>query len=376
MEFTLVDRLIAKAMQKELDDNFWLYFDSHDKVITFVEQANENRVLPLIYCNLQSAKYLNNAIITELFSRLKKQFLNQIGCSQLLEQEILSAINILNKNDIDYVVLKGFSLSHLIYEFSYLRPFVDIDIFISKSSAEEVKTVLQDAGFYNPNAWEPDAIRSQFTLKKPVSDRLSCYLDIHFEISNDINLQKVITFDEAYFNRTIYQVKKADINLNSLYLCFIHACFHMVKHEHQGDKVRLVWLYDIFLMVKKFDDIDIKNIRELVVRKEIGTVVEYAVKLVSNVFKLEKGMEGFIFRCDGKVPDKFEYLLVGQTRGVTRFLKQLSSTKSFRAKIRYILETVFPPKQIIYNKYGKVSSTFLYLYYLKRLVNGIFKWLK
>jgi hypothetical protein len=376
MEFTLVDRLIAQAMQKEFDDSFWLYFDSRDKVINFVEQANENRVLPLIYCNLQSAKHLNNEIITELYSRLKKQFLNQIGCSQLLEQQMLSVVNLLNKHDIGYVVLKGFSLSHLIYEYSYLRPFVDIDIFISKSSTDEVKAVLQSIGFYNPNSWEPDSIRGQFTLKKLISERLSCYLDIHFEISNDINLQKVITFDEAYFNRTIHQVKNANINLNSLYLCFIHACFHMIKHEHQGDKVRLVWLYDLFLMLQKFDGTDIKNIKELVVKKEIETVVEHAVKLVSIVFKLDEVREEFMFNRDGKTPDKYEYLLIGQTKGITRFLKQLTLLSSFKAKIHYIFETVFPPKQIIYNKYGKVSNMLLCFYYIKRLIGGIIKWLR
>ncbi len=112
--------------------------------------SKEHGVGPMVFAAMQK-HYLDGALLDwcipkELYNRMLKSFLAESSYQILRQYNIENLLDALEREKIEYCVLKGESLSHL-YKEPVLRISTDTDIFIEWKYRERVTCVLKEEGY-------------------------------------------------------------------------------------------------------------------------------------------------------------------------------------------------------------------------------------
>lgn len=351
-----------------------IFTESQAKIL--VEQADIHGVVPLLYEHLRHVDYQqNNKEFRFFVNELKKLNLSRTMCAQVIHKEALSLLKTLNINDISYLVLKGFSLAYTTYAEPQLRPAVDIDIIIKNADIDRAKVIFEKNGYRNIKMWEPKEVHHQFTYSKKLLENVICHWDVHKTISNDNDVSQLLPFEEIYRHRYSTAVGDAWFTSISKPYAFIHASIHFLRHKYRKDTVRLVWLYDLRALANAMTIAEREELVLLVQHKNIDQLIVQAIANVQVHFQSELLISLKNQIQQSSSGDALSYLLDGNRNGLQRFIHQLKSTANIRSAITLITETLIPPKEQIYIKYGVVSNKVLWFFYLKRIVIGFKKWL-
>ena len=340
-----------------------------DHIKTY-EAAIQHGVVGLIHENFK------NLAITPDFPGFIEQINNYHNSYKALNNfvdfEAISVLKILEKEKIDVVVLKGFSLAQQVYNTPFLRPKTDIDILIRSEDKETIKNIFQKLGYINPRGWEPKAIINQFSYKKTLGKGVNVYFDIHLKISNSKKIENILNFDDLLKSANTATLN--GINLINIPHALTHAAFHLLGHKASDDMVKLIWYYDIFLLIKAISGNEKQELLTLINKTGLANLMTHALQLTAQYFPskeltiLLKELEGIPFNSN------FDYLL-GNTSGVRGLWLTLQATKSLQEKISIVKETVFPPPEEIYVKYGKHTKWPLSVLYIRRIMSGTLKYL-
>lgn len=342
-----------------------------------LEEAEIHGIISLLYDRLCISGPRNDEQLFQLFlNGLKNKNLSSALRTNVIHQEAFDLLNELNTNNIHYVVLKGFALAYDIYSKSYLRPSVDIDILIEDKDIERSKVIFLKKGYQNIKEWEPKEVHLQFTYSKPLLQNITCHWDVHRAISNDHEVSNLLPFSEVYARHSITKVGETWFKSISRPHAFIHASIHFLRHKYRKDTVRLIWLYDLFVLADKMTIAESDELILLVKSKGLANIIMQAIEDTLVHFPSE--YLNILKNKVQKLPagNKLNYLLADSSNGLQRFARQLKSTKSISSAFVLVRETLLPPKEQIYSKYGNVSSKLLWLYYIKRVVSGMVKWVR
>ncbi len=141
--------------------------------------AIEHGVAGLLSESLQNNSSHNKTPLTNL---AKDYDIHNSRRLTLLDFQYQLVLQALHKNNIRFIVLKGFALAYSIYSRPSLRTRSDVDILINPDQQGELKQVMSQMGFTNPRGWQPNAILSQFSMRKKITDGLNVDFDIHLKI--------------------------------------------------------------------------------------------------------------------------------------------------------------------------------------------------
>lgn len=292
--------------------------------------------------------------------------------NNFIDYEATSVLKRLKKEKIDVVVLKGFSLAQQVYSAPNLRPKTDIDILIRSEDKEIIKNMFQSLGYINPRGWEPKAIINQFSYKKTLGKGVSVYFDIHLKISNSKKIENILNYEDLLNNAN---TKTCDgINLVNIPHALTHAVFHLLGHKSSGDMVKLIWYYDIYLLVKTISDNEKQELLTLVNNTGLANLMSHTLNLTSQYFP-SKELTVLLKELKGMAFDSNYNYLLGNTSGAKGLWFTLQATDSLKEKISVIKETVFPPPAEIYVKYGKHTKWPLIMLYIRRIISGTLKYL-
>lgn len=308
------------------------------------------------------------------------KFIEQLGnyhnsykiLSSFIDAEATTVLKQLKKEKIDVVVLKGFSLAQQVYSAPFLRPKTDIDILIKEEDKETIKNIFQSLGYNNPRGWEPKAIINQFSYKKSLGKGVNVFFDIHLKISNSKKIENILNYDDLL--KSANTMTCDGINLINIPHALTHAVFHLLGHKASGDMVKLIWYYDINLLIKAADEDTKQELITLINNTGLANLMTYTLKLTAQYFPskeltvLLKALEYLPFNSD------YNYLL-GNTSGAKGLWLTLQASHSLKEKVSVIKETVFPPREEIYVKYGKHTKWPLSMLYIRRIISGTVKYM-
>ncbi len=167
------------------------------------------------------------------------------------ERQALAAIH---DAGIDVLVLKGTALSRWLYEAPRLRPRSDLDLLLrSRDDFDRCRDALSRLGYADRDlpVLPPSFERA---LRKPVGSGEHC-VDVHWRLSNHPAFAESFSFDALWLNRQSLPGLPGSFGLGPVD-AMIHACLHRACNltEAAGDK--LIWLYDIALLSRRFGDGD------------------------------------------------------------------------------------------------------------------------
>ncbi|MDZ7841404.1 MAG: nucleotidyltransferase family protein [Gammaproteobacteria bacterium] len=144
------------------------------------------------------------------------------------------------------LVFKGQALAHTLYPQPWLRPRGDIDILVKRAAMPPLCRAMERLGYEKALGTDGDLVMTQTAMRRR-SGGVEHVWDLHWKLSNRPALSGIIscqalrqTAVEVAVGNTIFA---APSDVDSLLI----ACLHLVGH-HAGE-VRLIWLYDIHLLV-------------------------------------------------------------------------------------------------------------------------------
>ena len=200
---------INLLLQEQLDWQFIL------------ERARKNKVLPLLYFNLNKA---NTSIPDRTYQELRNFSQANIQRNFLLTSELLQVLNFLAQNKIEAIPLKGPVLARLAYSNFGLRTVVDLDIIVKKQDFVRAEQLLVQYG-YKPSPLNNSPNFQQAQYYKP---HTLITIDLHYEFAPKNHF---ITVDSALFwqHITTFTVANRNIPIFSPEYLLIYLCLEGSK---------------------------------------------------------------------------------------------------------------------------------------------------
>jgi hypothetical protein len=281
------------------------------------------------------------------------------------------------------LLIKGAALAYTHYDSPGLRPRCDTDVLVEVAEVGAVGKLLAALGYEPAHSVSGDLASYQTTYSKQGQYGVQHALDVHWKINNSQLLANVLTHGEA--------VEKAvavpDLCEHARGLCPVHAlllaCIHRASHEHApyyvngvahygGD--RLIWLYDIHLLVSRMSAQELDEFAALAAAKRVRAVCAAGLWRAAECFgtALPGGFLAAPSQGSEKEPSAV-YLRAGPLRAAVEELRSLADWSS---RGRYLKEHLFPSADYMLRKYGRSSRVWLPLLYADRGLRGIAKRLR
>jgi hypothetical protein len=319
------------------------------------------------------------ALPPQIQAALHQQALAETMWDLRHRQILVPLLDDLANADVAGVLLKGTALAYSSYPASSLRPRGDTDILVPASQKDTIYRILGFHGFsreLDSKVGAPTTVIRQESWSYTAADGSNHSLDLHWGIMNAWSLSHLFDSDrirkEAQPLGRLTPSARMMSNLHAVY----HACIHRAVHIQSpyyiqeqaflgGD--RLIWLYDIHLMLPKFTDADWADLLQLCRSQETAD-------LCLNAFAEATQLLGSCVPSDILAALKAErqdgapklYLTNGSVR--QKFASDLRALPTIIEKLYYLRYILFPSKAYIYAKYPEMSGKSAALLYMRRII--------
>lgn len=169
--------------------------------------------------------------------------------------ELREALEALARQELPVLLLKGAALAYTLYPEPHLRSRCDTDLLLpSRDEAERAWRVLQTLGYQRPGAVRGDLISHELCCYKAGHGGLSHALDVHWRWSNAALFAERLTFAElAAADVPVPALGPRARSLGPAHALLL-ACVHRFVSLGGGIADRLIWLYDLHLLVQRFTE--------------------------------------------------------------------------------------------------------------------------
>ena len=261
----------------------------------------------------------DNLVDSAFYDRFRNQYYQTISCVTAMDVEIQRIKETLEKNGLDFVLLKGAFIRQL-YPARWMRVSSDIDILIREKSLKKAISVLTDSlKFQQSKTTDHDVL-----LLSP----RGIQLELHYVLTRrEWKAQEVL--DNVWNWCYPSPESKHEYIMKDEFLYFYHV-FHAAKHFTLGGcGVRSV--LDTYILNHFVDFNSEKRIQIL----EQGNLLLFANKLEEIAYKWFSDADVTSF-------DKVEeYILLGGAFGEPQRIAAIQAET--RNRKRYILYRLFPP---------------------------------
>jgi len=262
------------------------------------------------------------------------------------------------------LLMKGEALANTLYSTPGTRTRCDSDLFIRIDDIARARQAVLDAGFVIVS---PVYKTHQFTVRRSGEAPDVFEFDVHWRILNAPRYARALSFDEAY-KRSIEVAGMESVHTLNAVDALLLACMHRVASDWH-DRERLIWIYDIHLLVSAMTP------------SQLGNFADRAVNLNVQMSCLDGLSRSF--ECFGTVlPDDVTDNLASPETPRTlscRYAesnlglliddwKNLPDSQTRRALIR---ELFLPTGDSLLDKYGKQERWWLPLLYLRQVFGSL-----
>jgi len=354
------------------NDSDWL---EEDDVIAdeFLDALNFHGLTPVFWNWINQHGFCKDWPVS-LLSAMKNVAMQEATSDLLLELELKKVLQDMDDIGIHPVLIKGTPLSYTLYPSPGLRPRCDSDLLIAKEDMPKVSELMEQLGHKINYDVDAEFISTQSTFaKQSMLGQLLAY-DIHWQSNNhsrsfsdNLNYSHLLST-----SKTIPRLGKNARTPDKIDALLL-ACFHRAGHfSHMGD--RLIWLYDIHLLVGALDEHQFDLFYQKAKKMAILTICSDAILTARDWFNtsLTEAMLELLSKLPASEPST-AYLTTGRQAGIKNHaLLELKDLTSVRDKLRYFYQKVFPPVNYMLWRYDTKRIYLLPFLYLYRLVYGVY----
>lgn len=312
------------TFHKEIEYYFLQPFFS-EKVKIDIKNLEKQNYFFNLSKEFQLSGYLLNSIdfsestiaLKEKLVKLSNNYLKKI---LLMKYETLKIGNMFDKNNIEYVVLKGMAME--LKEIDAHRQFRDLDILIKQKDLKKAYKLLRGSGYAYFNSSANDSIkyiRDMHHLPPMVNDA-RIIVELHCRITKASIYESCPLTEHAFSEREIYD----GIGVPSDRVMLAHILYHGILHHEL--KFGPYFLLDVKNILLKNSDTN-KSINNLLKKMGLSDVYE-EVKLILGKCNNKKNLDSMLL-------NEFHSLFNGKDLFSTKADDQ-NNKKSLSRLIKYI----------------------------------------
>ena len=342
----------------------------------FLKKARNEGVSPLVFSRLPGlAEHYD--IPEYVAEELKKDYYLSATKNALIFEELKKVLGLFNQSKLQIIVMKGAALAETIYGNLALRPMSDIDLLVKKEDLHQVDELLKKLG-YSPADRSVDDVDFTSTYLTTLDYRNSAknspsfHIHWHFVNSTIPNESYInhIKMDDIWQDAVKTNIADIETWVMSPHHLIIHLSEHALRVTHSLSK--LSYFCDIDKAINYYGkDLDWNLLVRDTIRFNLNKMV-YTTLYFSRYFIKAEVPKDVLLKLKPKrfsIPEKIFMRKTAEnkrTPGMS-YLIHLSMNKGLAKKLKFMVRTLFPPKDILAQRSYISSSDMNYRYYLGRI---------
>ena len=304
---------------------------------------------------------------------LARRAREETACELLRREEIAAVIDALTERGVRAVVMKGAALAYTAYETPSARPRLDTDLFVGPRERKTARLALESRGYRAPPYCAE--LFSQFEMTRTDELGMVHVVDVHWKISTQTVFADVLTYEEVLPRAVpVPALGRSALALGNVEALLL-ACLHPVMH-HQNEE-RLLWVYDIHLLVARLTRIEFEELVRLARTKKIAEICARGLRLAESMFgtPVPRLVLADLDHQDQAEPSA-EYL-ASERRWHHEAIASLRALPRFGERVRFVREVLLPSPHYMLAAYGlrgkPLGPWLLPALYVHRNVRGAWK---
>jgi hypothetical protein len=356
-----VDALCAVLCGEQVD---WPPAGDSDFYRALTEQAAYHGVAALL-CHLLKPTPTWDGFPTGAREALLLR-LRQSGAIELARRHDLEALlAALQRAGVGVLMLKGAALAYTLYPEPYLRSRADTDLFIDTVDIRQIKQVFTKLGYelvgQTYKSHQFNSLRREF-------GQGTVNYDVHWRSNNRALYARVIGCEEA-MRESLPVPGLPWARALKPPLALLQACMHRAADPNH-DPDRLVWLYDIHLLVSTMTATELQDFATRAVDENLQLICRDALDRAGARFAtpLPAAVQELLAAPLRKMPALERRLKESHLGLVVNDLAELPDWRSRAALLR---EYLAPPGEYLLDRYGKSGRSWVPWLYLRYLGGGL-----
>jgi hypothetical protein len=291
--------------------------------------------------------------------------------------EMVRVLAALAAVDIAPLVLKGTALAHSHYPSPALRPRADTDLLIPPDRRWETAQALEALGYTKGEGMEGEFITTQASWSRTDGLGATHHLDVHWRISNSQVLARTLGYGELVARVVPLPALGPHARALAPVDALLFACIHRAGHasasyrvdgsEHVGGD-RLVWLYDIHLLVTRMGDAELDEFAALASARRIKAICLDALQQTADCFATPLPARIVdVLQAAGPAEASVHFLRGGRMR---QMAGDFLALQRWRDRAHWVSELAFPPAGYMRSKYPDTPHAWLPILYARRGLTG------
>jgi hypothetical protein len=349
------DELLCRALRGE--QPAWVSSEPSGFEQRFLERSAHHGVTALVYTALLDSERWKSWPQT-VHAALADAMRETVAFDLFRRHKVARFFAELRSRKIDFLVVKGDALARTHYQSTSLRARCDTDLFIRPTDIDAVRSALAVSGF---RVIPPIYKTHQFTGAAGPGSGAVVRLDVHWRILNSSRFARLINFDDALADSIPLPGLPDGRTLGAVDSLLL-ACMHREGSENH-DENRLIWLYDIHLLVSALKDRELEQFARKASDKGVVSCCLNGLRQANDTFNT--GVSGEFLRKMTSLSESDPQATTYRSSQLGLLIDDLLRLPGLRAKWDLMAELFFPPAEQLMTRYRKSNKLWLPLLYFR-----------
>ncbi len=342
----------------------WRDFSSSDWQ-QFARAAQVERVAPLLYHGFRHRGWPVE-MPDNVRQILSQEFYNAAANGSLMFSELEHVLLGLEKHGIQVVLLKGAALAVTIYPDVALRPMADLDLLIRPSDLQAAVGVVEALGYTSENPPLRRGLEHLFFYETNFQggDRSLTHLELHWDLVGGEGSRYRPDIGWFWAQTRPLRVGSAPALVLTPTAHFLHATVHAVL-KHGGEATRLLWLYDLHLIIAQCQDLDWNQLVGRAQEFHWAPAVNAVLRELCQLFATPLPawvLEALGHADDPETEDLVARMALHERSRTSGALKHLAFL-DWSSRLRWLTAVVFPDRDYMRWRYEPRHPWLCALYY-------------
>jgi hypothetical protein len=346
-------------------------------VIDLLAHARVNGVAPLLDAALTD-RAVDDEWPFEIRDSCRKEARAQAMYELAHRAELNRVLRALDSAGVKPLLLKGTALAYSHYPNPALRPRGDTDLLIPLAGRNATERTLEQLGYAKGEGVEGEFISYQTTWSRSDKFGATHDLDVHWRVNNSQVLAKLFSYDELASRATLLPALGPDARALTPVDALLFACIHRAGHvnaPYYVDSVahfeidRLIWLYDVHLLVSRMSAEELDEFATLAGAKRIRAICRDALLRTSERFATRLPSHVLEALSNTGLAEPSACFLTGSR--MRQMTYDFGALEGWGDRIAWLKELAFPSARYMRWKYADAAITWLPILYARRGLSGM-----
>jgi hypothetical protein len=288
------------------------------------------------------------------------------------DRELARVIGRLHAGGVRCLVIKGAHLAHVCYPCSYLRVRADADLVVRPDDREAAIETLRTLGYRRQQDLQtgPDVLGQMLFAH---DDHPGSDVDLHWRLSAPRRAAALFDIDALIDRAVPLPALGTHARGPSTGDALAIACVHQVAH-HRGDE-RLLWMYDVHLLLEALDDLDADLFVHRAAERGMAQICRHVIDGATARFPSRRAAE-ISEKLQAAAAVEPAAALLDARAPIAGLIDDVSAEPRWRARLWLVAGHLFPPSDYMRATWAPGSRAPLLVLYAQRLLRGAPRWLR